>query len=92
MRTPYGNRDWIKLRKEIIARHPLCVACLNARRITKAEHVDHIRGFKSRAEFFDRDNLQPLCRSCHSKKTHTAGGPDHLRRAQSKLGPKRFKI
>ena len=87
MRSPYSHRHWLILRRQILATHPLCVICLEARprRVRKADHVDHINGFNSRREFFDTNNLQPLCVSCHSKKTHTSGGPDYLRRSKERL-------
>ena len=96
MRSPYDQKHWKLLKADIIRRHPLCLMCLNStpKKITPAKHVDHISGFSSRSEFFDRSNLQPLCVRCHSKKTHTAGGPDYLRKAKERLEnkPTRFKI
>ena len=94
MPSPYDQKHWKLLKADIIRRHPLCVMCLQSRRVTAAKHVDHINGFKSRSEFFNRNNLQPLCVSCHSKKTNQAGGPDYLRKAKKRLEnkPTRFKI
>ena len=94
MKNLYDHPHWKLLRAEILSRHPLCVMCLQSRRVKAAKHVDHINGFKSRSEFFDRSNLQPLCVRCHSKKTNQAGGPDYLRKAKEKLQkkPTRFKI
>ena len=88
MKSPYNHPHWRLLRKDLLKSHPLCKMCLENKLIKKADHIDHIHGFNSRSQFFDRDNLQPLCISCHSKKTHTAGGPDWIRRQKEKLGEK----
>jgi 5-methylcytosine-specific restriction endonuclease McrA len=37
--------------------------------VAPAEHVDHVRPLGMGGERFDPANLQPLCRSCHSRKT-----------------------
>ena len=92
MRNPYEHPHWRHLRNQYIFANPLCKMCRDKNIIEKATEVDHIHGFKNRGQFFNYNNLQSLCKSCHSKKTHTAGGPDYIRKAREKLGIKSFKI
>ena len=59
---------WRKLRAMYIAKHPLCAECESAGRLTPATEVHHIVAVADGGS--DRDeNLQPLCKSCHSRKT-----------------------
>lgn len=52
--------------------HPLCVRCLAEGRYVKATVVDHIIPHRGdRKLFWDRDNWQALCKSCHDSKTMT---------------------
>jgi len=37
--------------------------------LAPAVHVDHVRPLNMGGEKFDPANLQPLCQSCHSRKT-----------------------
>ena len=64
----YG-RSWQRLRKMVLARHPIC-PCGAA-----ATEIDHIVP-KSEGGDDSADNLQALCKSCHSSKTlrETQGG------------------
>jgi len=67
----YDSR-WRKARKRFLKANPLCVECLKINRIVKATVVDHIiphRGDKKL--FWDENNWQALCKSCHDKKTMT---------------------
>jgi len=66
----YGKR-WQRERKIYLASHPFCVECMKEGKYVIATDVDHIiphRGDK--ALFWDENNLQALCHSCHSKKTN----------------------
>lgn len=63
----YGAR-WQALRADFLRRFPLCKTCEAKGRVKPANEVDHI---KPRAQGgSDADaNLQPLCKTCHSRKT-----------------------
>ena len=66
----YGKK-WQAFRKNYLASHPLCVECLKQGRYVQATDVDHIIAHRGNMElFWDEKNLQPLCHSCHSKKTN----------------------
>ena len=51
-------------------RQPLCEMCLKCKRYVKADIVDHIVEIKKGGHPLDMDNLQSLCRSCHTVKTN----------------------
>lgn len=65
----YGA-EWARNRRRYLQQHPLCVECAK-REITRAATVvDHIIPAKVRPDlFWNQDNWQPLCASCHGKKT-----------------------
>lgn len=61
---------WYKASKSYLASHPWCAECERNSRATLATEVDHIVPHKgNQALFWDRANWQPLCHSCHSRKT-----------------------
>jgi 5-methylcytosine-specific restriction protein A len=65
----YG-RPWRKARQAYLRRNPLCVLHLAAGRTEAATEVDHIIPHRGDMElFWDRDNWQALCKSCHDRKT-----------------------
>lgn len=66
----YDNH-WAKYSIQYRAEHPLCIQCLNQGRTTPVGHVDHIIPVTGPDDprFWDESNHQPLCRSCHSRKT-----------------------
>jgi 5-methylcytosine-specific restriction protein A len=67
--------QWRKASKQFIKEHPLCVHCQKEERLTPATEVDHIIPHGgNRILFWDRKNWQPLCKSCHSKKTAEEDG------------------
>ena len=67
----YGSR-WQKARAVYLQSHPLCVRCFAKGRYVKATVVDHIIPHRGdRKLFWDRDNWQALCKSCHDSKTMT---------------------
>jgi 5-methylcytosine-specific restriction protein A len=66
----YNNR-WKRARLGYLAKHPLCVHCKEHGLVTLATDLDHIVPHKGdMIKFWDfANNIQPLCHSCHSKKT-----------------------
>lgn len=57
---------WRKVRAMALARQPLCCDCQRAGRTTAATEVHHIDGNPRHNAF---DNLMPLCKRCHSRRT-----------------------
>jgi 5-methylcytosine-specific restriction protein A len=70
----YGGR-WQRTRAGYLRRHPLCVECEKAGRVTVATDLDHIIPHKGdMVAFWDSSNWQGLCKPCHSRKTATEDG------------------
>ena len=66
----YNSSRWQDLRRYVLNKQPLCVECLKNNRITPATVVDHIEPHKGNEDlFYDINNLQSLCKSCHDRKT-----------------------
>ena len=66
----YKTKNWQKMRKVCLNRKPLCVTCEKSGIVRAAREVDHIIPHRGDEKLFsDLDNLQGLCKSCHSKKT-----------------------
>ena len=62
----YRSKDWQIIRREIFKRDGWrCVSCGKAGRL----ECDHIREITKAKDWFDSDNLQSLCRSCHIAKS-----------------------
>lgn len=60
-----GSRHWRNLRALVLTEERyLCRMCGRF-----GDHVDHINGHADQWEDYRRDNLQCLCRACHSAKT-----------------------
>ena len=71
----YGYR-WQALRADYLRHHPLCVSCEAKGRVTAAREVDHIKPLAAGGSNA-ADNLQALCKPCHSRKTaRTTHGTD----------------
>lgn len=63
---------WRKVRAAKLAKEPLCREHVKQGQVVEATEVDHIIPHRGNMELFFRDdNLQPLCKSCHSRKTAT---------------------
>lgn len=62
------DHTWRRLRRMILTTSPLCVECEKHGRIVLATDVDHIIPL-SQGGTNHINNLQPLCHSCHSRKT-----------------------
>ncbi len=61
---------WRRLSRAYRREHPFCEACREAGRFTPADQVHHKIDRADREDLaYDWDNLQSLCRSCHSRIT-----------------------
>jgi len=62
----YGYK-WQKARELFIKANPLCVYCQKKGIVEPANTVDHIEPHRGdQTLFWDRNNWQSLCPSCHS--------------------------
>ena len=59
-KKPYGRKGWQIVRRRVLAAEPMCPC---GRPATEVDHIDGNPRNNS------RENLQPYCKSCHSKKT-----------------------
>ena len=67
----YGSR-WQKARKRYLNAHPLCVECMKVGKYVRATDVDHVMPHRGDLDlFWDENNWQALCHSCHSRKTRS---------------------
>jgi len=69
----YHSTAWRKLRLSILQQAPLCVHCEQLGTITLAQMVDHVEPVRLGGDFWDANNLQPLCNSCHAVKSAKEG-------------------
>lgn len=70
VRQWYRKPIWKALRRRVLLEAPLCRHCESRGEITFATDVDHIAPHRGQWDLFvDYGNLQPLCASCHSRKT-----------------------
>jgi 5-methylcytosine-specific restriction protein A len=64
------TKQWSKASKQFLRDNPLCVHCKDEGLIRAATEVDHIIAHKGdQLLFWLPDNLQALCKPCHSRKT-----------------------
>lgn len=61
----YNTREWQKLRLSLLMDEPLCRKC----KVRAASVIDHIKPVRMGGEFWDLENLQPLCKWCHNSKS-----------------------
>ena len=66
----YYTARWNALKTQVRSEEPCCQACARAGLSTPTEDIDHIQPHRSDAAlFFERTNLQGLCKRCHAQKT-----------------------
>lgn len=75
-----NSQRWLRLRRDLLTRHPLCQRCQAEGRLTPATEVHHIRPVEEAvgraakaALMYDPHNLRALCHNCHVL-THTEMG------------------
>jgi len=81
----YDRAAWKSLRLEQLRREPFCVFCARSGRQVPATVCDHVQPHRGdESLFFDPQNLQSLCKSCHDaikqrfeKSGYEAGGDIH---------------
>jgi len=61
----YESQEWRKRRAMFLKKYPVCFIC--GKPATIADHIIPHRG--DLTLFYDESNLQPMCQSCHSRKT-----------------------
>lgn len=70
----YGHK-WRKAREGYLSKHSLCLMCDSNGFVEPSSVVDHIVPHRGNKElFWDKDNWQALCKSCHDKKTAREDG------------------
>jgi len=63
----YDSRRWRKIRDIVLNEEPLCRLCLKSNKETPSTVIDHCIPHKNDLKlFYDRENLQGICASCHS--------------------------
>jgi 5-methylcytosine-specific restriction protein A len=69
----YCSKRWQDIRADVIRAEPFCKLCIARGLRVLTVDVDHIRPHKGDPYlFWNLENLQGLCKACHSRKT-TAG-------------------
>jgi len=68
----YNSTQWRQARLSVLLRdNYLCVSCKKKGKLSEATVIDHIEPIKvSWEKRLSLNNLQALCDSCHTKKTH----------------------
>ena len=84
---PYSTSRWRRLRLQLLRAEPLCRSCRRAGKIVAATDVDHIQPVADGGMPWDCNNLQPLCHSCHSKKTNATDGGGWQRKHDRAVDP-----
>lgn len=69
-----GSVLWRAIRNRKLREEPFCRECARYGLEEIATEVDHINGRAEKREDYEDHNLQSLCASCHSRKTHAELG------------------
>lgn len=83
----YWSTIWRRKRASFVREHPLCLHCLKEGKHTPTQEIDHIKPINPANAYdtqngrfgqpLDDNNLQPLCTSCHMKKTGKQKGKEY---------------
>jgi len=66
----YDSARWQRLRRDVLQAEPFCRSCRSHGMKRLTVDIDHVRKHDGDALlFWDRDNLQGLCKRCHTVKT-----------------------
>ena len=66
----YDTARWKRVRLEVLQAEPLCRHCVARGRRTPTQEIDHVIKHGGDADrFWNRRNLQGLCKACHTIKT-----------------------
>ena len=65
----YNSSTWRSLRRYKIQINPLCENCESKGLTEPGVEIDHIIAIRDGGERLGMNNLQTLCRSCHSSKS-----------------------
>lgn len=81
----YNCKAWRNTRADVLAYEPMCRECAKQGINNVATDVDHVTPHNGNTElFWNRENMQPLCKRCHSSKT--------MHETRSKMESKRYAI
>ncbi len=67
----YSSTQWRVFRRMYLRRHPMCIEYGCGKMATI---IDHIKPVNQGGSLYEEDNLQPMCKQCHDKKTATEDG------------------
>lgn len=74
-RKMINSGRWVRLRRLVISRHPLCELCEKEGYVTAAREVHHRVPVEDGATpadrerlMFNQDNLEALCHACHVRR------------------------
>lgn len=71
----YKTYRWQKLRKEVLTEQDwTCQECLKNKKTKHGNVCDHISIRERQKDFWNKDNLQCLCKRCHDRKSQTERG------------------
>ena len=65
----YQTKEWRNYSHNYLILNPLCKICDQQNRVTESQVVDHIQPIKQGGSRWASYNHQPLCKSCHAKKS-----------------------
>ena len=65
----YQTQEWRAIRRQVLQHEPLCRDCKANGIIKTANVIDHIKPVRLGGEFWETTNMQPLCTSCHNRKS-----------------------